>query len=39
VNLVTFADGHVQAVQHNWLTQYQNQVWSWQNAAPLPSPD
>jgi prepilin-type N-terminal cleavage/methylation domain-containing protein len=38
VNLVTFADGHVQPIAHDWLTQYQNQVWSWQNATPLQFP-
>ncbi len=38
VNLVTFADGHVQAITHDWLTQYQNQVWSWMNTTTLPPP-
>ncbi len=38
VNLVTFADGHVQTITHDWLTQYQNQVWSWQNATPISLP-
>jgi len=38
VNLVTFADAHVQAITHDWLTQYQNQVWSWMNTTPLPMP-
>jgi prepilin-type N-terminal cleavage/methylation domain-containing protein len=38
VNLVTFADSHVQAITHDWLTQYQNQVWSWLNATPLQIP-
>jgi prepilin-type N-terminal cleavage/methylation domain-containing protein/prepilin-type processing-associated H-X9-DG protein len=37
-NLVTFADGHVQSITHDWLTQYQNQVWSWMNATALPLP-
>ncbi len=35
VNLVTFADGHVQPVTHGWLTQNQNQVWSWMNTTSL----
>lgn len=38
INLVTFADGHVQGIIHTWLTQYQNQVWSWQNSIPLSFP-
>jgi prepilin-type N-terminal cleavage/methylation domain-containing protein len=38
VNLVLFADSHVQAITHDWLTQYQNQVWSWMNATPIPPP-
>jgi prepilin-type N-terminal cleavage/methylation domain-containing protein len=38
VNLVTFADGHVQAITNTWLTQYQNQVWSWMNTTPLQFP-
>jgi prepilin-type N-terminal cleavage/methylation domain-containing protein len=38
VNLVAFADGHVQSIAHDWLTQYQNQVWSWMNATPLQLP-
>jgi prepilin-type N-terminal cleavage/methylation domain-containing protein/prepilin-type processing-associated H-X9-DG protein len=38
VNLVTFADGHVEAIGHDWLTQNQNQVWSWMNMTPVPSP-
>jgi prepilin-type N-terminal cleavage/methylation domain-containing protein len=38
VNLVTFADGHVQPVIHSWLTEYQNQVWSWMNPTPLQLP-
>ena len=36
VNLVLFADGHVQAITHDWLTQNQNQVWSWMNTTPMP---
>lgn len=38
VNVVTFADGHVQTITHDWLTQYQNQVWSWMNSVPLQIP-
>jgi hypothetical protein len=38
VNLVAFADAHVQPITHDWLTQYQNQVWSWQNTTPLQTP-
>ena len=38
VNIVAFADGHVQSITHDWLTQYQNQVWSWLNAMPIPPP-
>ena len=38
VNVVLFADSHVQAVPHDWLTQNQNQVWSWQNATPIQLP-
>jgi hypothetical protein len=38
VNLVLFADGHVQPIAHGWLTQYQNQVWSWVNTTPLQIP-
>ena len=38
VNVVVFADGHVQAVTHAWLTQNQNQVWSWMNATPIEPP-
>jgi prepilin-type N-terminal cleavage/methylation domain-containing protein len=37
-NLVLFADSHVQSITHNWLTQYQNQVWSWMNATPIQIP-
>jgi prepilin-type N-terminal cleavage/methylation domain-containing protein/prepilin-type processing-associated H-X9-DG protein len=37
-NVVTFADGHVQAVPHDWLTQNQNQVWSWLNPTPITLP-
>ena len=38
VNVVTFADAHVQGITHDWLTQYQNQVWSWMNTTPLQFP-
>ncbi len=38
VNLVTFADSHVQPITHAWLTQYQNQVWSWMNTTVMPPP-
>jgi prepilin-type N-terminal cleavage/methylation domain-containing protein/prepilin-type processing-associated H-X9-DG protein len=38
VNVVAFADGHVSAVPHQWLTQHQNQVWSWMNTTPLQFP-
>ncbi len=38
VNVVTFADAHVQSITHDWLTQYQNQVWSWKNASLIPPP-
>jgi prepilin-type N-terminal cleavage/methylation domain-containing protein len=38
-NLVTFADGHVQLITHDWLTQNQNQVWSWMNTTQLSPPE
>jgi prepilin-type N-terminal cleavage/methylation domain-containing protein len=38
VNVVTFADSHTQAITHEWLTQYQNQVWSWINPTTIPLP-
>ena len=38
VNVVAFADGHVQSVSHVWLTQNQNQVWSWMNETPIELP-
>ena len=38
VNLVLFADAHVQAITHDWLTQNQNQVWSWMNTTPMSPP-
>ena len=37
-NVVTFADGHVQSAPHDWLTQNQNQVWSWLNSTPITLP-
>jgi hypothetical protein len=37
-NLVLFADSHVQSVVHDWLTQYENQVWSWMNKTPIQLP-
>jgi prepilin-type N-terminal cleavage/methylation domain-containing protein/prepilin-type processing-associated H-X9-DG protein len=37
-NVVVFADGHVQSVVHEWLTQNQNQVWSWMNDTPIQVP-
>jgi prepilin-type N-terminal cleavage/methylation domain-containing protein/prepilin-type processing-associated H-X9-DG protein len=38
INVVVFADGHVQSVSHEWLTQNQNQVWSWMNQTPIQLP-
>jgi prepilin-type N-terminal cleavage/methylation domain-containing protein/prepilin-type processing-associated H-X9-DG protein len=38
VNVVVFADGHVQSVTHAWLTQNQNKVWSWMNETPIQLP-
>ncbi|HVS37561.1 MAG TPA: DUF1559 domain-containing protein [Gemmataceae bacterium] len=38
VNIVLFADGHVQPIGNDWLTQKQNQVWSWVNPTPIPLP-
>jgi prepilin-type N-terminal cleavage/methylation domain-containing protein len=38
VNVVLFADSHVQSIAHDWLTQYQNQVWSWCNTTVIPPP-
>jgi len=37
-NLVLFADSHVQSIAHDWLTQNQNQVWSWMNDTPITLP-
>jgi prepilin-type N-terminal cleavage/methylation domain-containing protein len=38
VNLVLFADSHVQSITHDGLTQFQNKVWSWRNATPIQLP-
>jgi prepilin-type processing-associated H-X9-DG protein len=38
VNIVTFADGHAQTVEHGWLSQNQNQIWNWMNMDPFPAP-
>ena len=37
VNVVLFADGHVQAVAHQWLTGNQT-IWNWQNTRPVQLP-
>jgi prepilin-type N-terminal cleavage/methylation domain-containing protein/prepilin-type processing-associated H-X9-DG protein len=37
VNLVLFADGHVQALEHAWLTANQT-IWNWQNSTPVEFP-
>jgi prepilin-type N-terminal cleavage/methylation domain-containing protein/prepilin-type processing-associated H-X9-DG protein len=37
VNVVLFADGHVQAVTHAWLTQNQA-AWAWANTTPIQLP-
>lgn len=36
-NVVLFADGHVQAIPNDWLTDNQS-VWYWQNIVPLQLP-
>jgi prepilin-type N-terminal cleavage/methylation domain-containing protein/prepilin-type processing-associated H-X9-DG protein len=36
-NGVLFADGHVQLIDHGWLTANQS-VWNWQNTNPLQLP-
>jgi prepilin-type N-terminal cleavage/methylation domain-containing protein/prepilin-type processing-associated H-X9-DG protein len=36
-NLMLFADGHVQLLDHGWLTANQI-VWNWQNGIPLQFP-
>lgn len=37
VNVVLFADGHVQTLAHQWLNQNQ-QIWNWQNTTPVQLP-
>ncbi|HEY7314429.1 MAG TPA: DUF1559 domain-containing protein [Gemmataceae bacterium] len=37
VNLVLFADGHVQSLDHGWLTANPS-VWNWQNTRPIQFP-
>lgn len=37
VNLLLFADGHVQSLDHGWLTSNPS-LWSWQNTIPLQFP-
>jgi len=37
VNVVLFADGHVQTIAHSWLTANQ-QIWNWQNTTPVQLP-
>jgi prepilin-type N-terminal cleavage/methylation domain-containing protein/prepilin-type processing-associated H-X9-DG protein len=37
VNVVLFADGHVQSLPHQWLTANQS-IWNWQNTAPIQFP-
>lgn len=37
VNVVLFADGHVQAIAHQWLTQNQV-IWNWQNSTAVQFP-
>jgi prepilin-type N-terminal cleavage/methylation domain-containing protein/prepilin-type processing-associated H-X9-DG protein len=37
VNVVLFADGHVQSLNHGWLTANQA-VWNWRNSTPLQFP-
>jgi prepilin-type processing-associated H-X9-DG protein len=36
-NLLLFADGHVQALDHGWLTANQN-IWNWYNSSPIQFP-
>jgi hypothetical protein len=38
VNVVVFADGHVDTITHSWMTQYANQLWSWNNTTPFTLP-
>jgi prepilin-type processing-associated H-X9-DG protein len=37
MNIVGFADGHVQGVPHLWLTANQ-MIWNWQNTSPVTLP-
>lgn len=37
INVVLFADGHVQSVTHAWLSQNQR-AWAWANTAPIQLP-
>jgi prepilin-type processing-associated H-X9-DG protein len=37
VNVVLFADGHVQSITHQWLMANQS-VWNWQNTTPIEVP-
>ncbi len=37
VNVVLFADGHVQTITHDWLSANPN-VWNWRNNTPLMIP-
>ena len=37
VNVVLFADGHVQSLDHGWLTANQS-VWNWRNTTAIQSP-
>jgi prepilin-type N-terminal cleavage/methylation domain-containing protein len=37
VNLVLFADGHAQSIDHGWLTANQS-IWNWQNTSPIQFP-
>jgi prepilin-type processing-associated H-X9-DG protein len=37
VNVVLFADGHVQSLPHQWLTA-NHAIWSWQNTTPIQFP-
>jgi prepilin-type N-terminal cleavage/methylation domain-containing protein/prepilin-type processing-associated H-X9-DG protein len=37
VNVVLFADGHVQAIPHQWLNANQV-IWNWQNTTPVQLP-
>ena len=37
LNVVLFADGHVQTLAHQWLTANQ-MIWSWQNTTAVQLP-